>query len=138
MAAQSGKDLLVKIDMDGAGTFDTVAGLRTSRIALNSETLDTTNMTSAGGWRELLSGGGMKTATISGSGVFCDQASDERVRQVFFDGLTPDFQVIVPDFGALEGAFQISSLEYAGDYNGEATFEMTLASAGQISFSPAI
>ena len=138
MVAQSGKDLLVKIDMDGAGTFETIAGLRASRIALNSETLDTTNLSSAGGWRELLSGGGMKSATISGSGVFCDETTDERARQTFFDGLTPVFQVIVPDFGTLEGSFQISSLEYAGDYNGEATFEMTIASAGQITFTAAL
>ena len=135
MAAQNGKDLLIKIDMDGAGTFQTLAGLRASRISLNSETIDATNLSSAGGWRELLSGGGMKSATISGSGVFCDEATDERARQVFFDGETPAYQVIVPDFGIIEGAFQMTSLEYAGDYNGEANFELSFASAGQLTFT---
>lgn len=135
MAAQNGKDLLIKIDMDGSGTFETLAGLRASRISLNSETIDTTNLSSAGGWRELLSGGGMKSASISGSGVFCDDTTDARARQVFFDGQVPDYQVIVPDFGIIEGAFQISSLEYAGSHNGEATYEMTFASAGQLTFS---
>ncbi|WP_342071278.1 phage major tail protein, TP901-1 family [Yoonia algicola] len=134
MAAQNGKDLLVKIDMTGGGMFQTAAGLRATRISLNAETVDVTSLESSGGWRELLGGAGVKTAAISGSGVFKDDATDERARQIFFDGETPDFQVIVPGFGTLEGAFQITAIEYAGSHNGEATYELSLASAGAISF----
>jgi len=134
MAAQNGKDLLVKIDMTGDGLFETVAGLRATRISLNAETVDVTSLESTGGWRELLGGAGLRTAAISGSGVFKDEATDERARQIFFDGETPDFQVIVPGFGTLEGPFQISSIEYAGTHNGEATYELSLASAGVLTF----
>ena len=134
MAAQNGKDLLVKIDMTGGGMFETAAGLRATRISLNAETVDVTSLESSGGWRELLGGAGVKTAAISGSGVFKDDATDERARQIFFDGETPDFQVIVPGFGTLEGPFQITAIEYAGAYNGEATYELSLASAGALSF----
>ena len=87
-----------------------------------------------GGWRELLAGAGVKSATISGSGVFKDATTDERARQIFFDGQTPNFQVIIPGFGTVQGAFQITSLEYAGSHNGEATYEMSLASAGELTF----
>ncbi len=80
----------------------------------------------------------MKTAAVSGQGVFRDEASDERVRQVFFDGETPRFQVIIPDFGIIEGPFQVTALEYAGAVAGEATFEMSLASAGEIGFTAAL
>jgi len=135
MVAQSGKDLLVKIDMDGVGTFVTLAGLRASRISFNTETVDVTSLESSGGWRELLSGGGVKTAQISGSGVFVDDATDARARQVFFDGVVLDYQVIIPDFGWVQGAFQMSSLEYAGNYDGEATYEIALASAGALTFT---
>jgi len=134
MAAQNGKDLLVKIDMTGGGMFETAAGLRATRISLNAETVDVTSLESTGGWRELLSGAGVKTAAISGSGVFKDEATDERARQIFFDGETPDFQVIVPGFGTLQGPFQITSIEYAGSHNGEATYELSLASAGALNF----
>lgn len=134
MAAQKGKDLLIKIDMDGAGTFVTMAGLRASRISLNSETVDATSLSSAGGWRELLAGGGVKSAALSGSGVFSDDVTDARAKDVFFNGEIIDYQVIVPDFGTIEGPFQITSLEYAGDHNGEATFELSFASAGQLTF----
>ena len=135
MAAQNGKDLLLKIDMTGTGTFETVAGLRATRISLNSETVDVTSVESEGGWRQLLGGAGVRTASASGSGVFKDEASDERVRAAFFGGETPEWQLIVPDFGVIEGPFQVVSLEYGGSHDGEATFEMSLASAGALEFS---
>ena len=135
MAAQNGKDLLIKIDMNGEGQFETVAGLRATRISLNAASVEVTSLDSAGGWRELLAGAGVKTASISGSGIFKDQATDERARAIFFDGLMPAFQIIVPDFGTLEGPFQITSISYAGTHDGEATFEMALASAGAITFT---
>ncbi|QQA41238.1 phage major tail protein, TP901-1 family [Pelagovum pacificum] len=134
MAVQNGKDLLVKIDMTGDGQFETAAGLRATRLSFNAETLDVTSLDS-GGWRELLAGAGVKSAAITGAGVFRDEATDERVRQIFWAGETPGFQVVIPDFGTVEGAFLVSSIEYAGTHDGEATYELSLASAGALSFS---
>jgi TP901-1 family phage major tail protein len=134
MAAQKGKDLLLKID-DGAGGFTTVAGLRTRQLALNAETVDVTNAESAGRWRELLAGAGVRRAGVIGSGVFKDEASDARLRQVFFEGEIRTYQVVVPDFGRIEGPFQITGLEYRGDHAGEVTFEMSFESAGQLTFT---
>lgn len=134
MGAQNGKDLLIKVDLTGDGQFHTMAGLRASRVSFNAETVDVTSLDSTGGWRELLAGAGVKSAAISGSGVFRDADTDERARQIFFDGETPEFQVVIPDFGTVEGAFQVSSLEYGGTLNGEATYEVSLASAGALTF----
>ncbi|WP_339690533.1 phage major tail protein, TP901-1 family [Celeribacter baekdonensis] len=135
MAAQNGKDLLIKLDMTGSGSFETIAGLRATRISFNAESVDVTSLESSGGWRELLGGAGVKSASISGSGVFKDQSTDERARQIFFDGEVPNFQVIIPNFGVVEGAFQLTSIEYAGSYNGEATYELAMSSAGQLTFT---
>lgn len=135
MAVQNGKDLLIKVDLNGDNVFVTMAGLRASRIALNSETVDVTSLESQGGWRELLGGAGVKSASVTGSGVFRDANTDGRARQIFFDGEMPKFQVIVPSFGVIEGPFQITAIEYSGTYNGEATYDMTLASAGALSFT---
>lgn len=135
MAVQNGKDLLIKVDLIGDGQFVTVAGLRATRIAFNAETVDVTSLESTGGWRELLAGAGVKTAAISGSGVFRDANTDTRVRQIFFDAEMPGFQVVVPSFGVIEGAFQVTSLEYAGSHNGEASYEMSMASAGPLTFT---
>ncbi len=134
MGAQKGKDLLIKID-DGAGGFVTVAGLRARQLAFNAETVDVTNAESAGRWRELLAGAGVRRAGVTGAGVFKDEASDARLRSVFFDGEIRSYQVIVPDFGRIEGPFQITSLEYRGDHAGEVTFEMALESAGALAFT---
>ena len=138
MAVQAGKDLLVKVDMTSDGQFETIAGLRATRVSFNAETVDVTSLDSAGGWRELLVGAGVRSAAISGSGVFRDEGTDERARQLFFDGLTPEFQVIIPDFGVVEGPFQVTALEYAGSLNGEATYELSLQSAGALVFTPAV
>ena len=135
MAVQSGKDLLIKMDLIGDGQFVTVAGLRATRISFNAETVDVTSLESTGGWRELLAGAGVKSASISGSGVFRDAETDARARQIFFDGEVPQFQVIIPDFGVVQGPFQITAIEYAGSHNGEATYELTLASAGVLTFT---
>ncbi|PKP84352.1 MAG: phage major tail protein, TP901-1 family [Alphaproteobacteria bacterium HGW-Alphaproteobacteria-2] len=135
MAVQRGKDLLVKMDLSGSGNFQTVAGLRATRISFNAQSIDITALDSAGGWRELLAGAGVKSAAISGSGIFRDGASDARMRQVFFDGDLPDVQVVIPDFGLVQGAFQVTSLEYAGSHDGEASYEIALASAGALAFT---
>ena len=137
MAVQAGKDLLVKVDMTSDGQFESIAGLRATRVNFNAETVDVTTLESEGGWRELLAGAGVRSCGISGSGVFRDADTDERARQLFFDGLTPDFQIVIPDFGVVEGPFQVSSLEYAGQLNGEATYEVSLQSAGILVFTPA-
>lgn len=135
MTAQKGKDLLVKI-ADGAG-FTTVAGLRTRRLAFNAETVDITHAESANRWRELLDGAGIKRASVSGRGLFKDAATDASMRQTFFDGSIVVYQIVIPDFGTVQGAFQITSLEYAGEHNGEVTYDISLESAGELTFTAA-
>jgi predicted secreted protein len=110
MAAQKGKDLLLKMH-DGAG-FVTVAGLRSRRIAFNAgdgrrypRRVDRAMARATGGRR--------RQARVGvGKGLFKDAVSDAMVRQAFFDGVLKTCQVIVPDFGAIEGLFQISSLDF--------------------------
>ncbi len=134
MAAQKGKDLLLKIDADGLGAFQTVAGLRSRTLAFNAEPVDVTHQESAGQWRELLAGAGAKTARITGAGIFKDATSDEIIRGVFFNGVIRDWQVIVPDFGVVQGPFQIAAFELTGRHDGEVSFELSLESAGELTF----
>lgn len=133
MVAQKGKDLLLKIN--NAGTYVTVAGLRTKRLAFNAETVDVTDAESAGRWRELLGGVGIQRAALTGAGIFKDLASDALVRTSFFAGTIPAWQIVIPDFGTVSGSFQIAVLEYSGRHDGEVQFEIALESAGAISFA---
>ncbi|WP_173931139.1 phage major tail protein, TP901-1 family [Chelativorans sp. Marseille-P2723] len=135
MAAQRGKDLLLKLDETGFGNFITVAGLRTKRLAFNSETVDITDADSNGRWRELLAGSGVQRASLSGSGIFKDAHSDAAIRSRFFAGENTVWQLAIPDFGTVSGSFQITALEYAGNHDGEVTFEIALESAGPVSFA---
>ncbi|KQP13006.1 phage major tail protein, TP901-1 family [Methylobacterium sp. Leaf93] len=133
MSAQKGKDLLIRIS-EGTG-FTAVAGLRARQLAFNAETVDVTSAESVGRWRELLAGAGVRRAAVSGSGVFRDEASDARLRQMFFDGGIDTLQIVVPAFGTIQGLFQITSLDYRGDHAGEVTFDMALESAGPLTFT---
>jgi TP901-1 family phage major tail protein len=133
MTAQKGKDLLIRVD-NGAG-FITVAGLRARRLVFDAETIDATHAESAGQWRELLAGAGIKRASIGGRGLFKDAPSDALMRQLFFDGAVKDFEIAIPDFGTVQGRFQIASLAFAGEHDGEVTYEIALESAGALAFS---
>ncbi len=136
MAAQKGKDLLLKVD-NGTGTFVTVAGLRTRRLALNAGTVDATDSESAGRWRELLGGAGIMRASIAGTGIFKSAASDTLLQSVFFAGSIRAWQIVVPGFGTIAGPFQISALDWRGEYNAEVTFDIALDSAGALTFAAA-
>jgi TP901-1 family phage major tail protein len=135
MTAQRGRDLLIKIGDGGSPeSFSSVAGLRATSLAFNAQAVDVTNADSAGMWRELLEGG-VKSASLSGSGVFKDAASDAALRQMFFDGATANYQVVVPGFGTVAGPFRITQLQYDGPHDGEVKVSLALASAGALTFT---
>jgi len=135
MTAQKGKDLLLKVDGDGLGAFITVAGLRSRSLSFNAQAVDITHAESAGQWRELLAGAGVRRAGLAGSGIFKDQQSDETVRSYFFDGTIRDWQIVIPDFGTVQGPFQVTALEFSGQHDGELGFEIALESAGALTFT---
>jgi TP901-1 family phage major tail protein len=137
MTAQKGRDLLLKVDTTGAGVYVTVAGLRANTLSFNAESVDATSQDSAGAWRQLLAGAGLKTASVKGQGIFKDAASDATIRDYFFDGIIRPWQVIMPDFGSIEGPFQIAALEFSGRHDGEVTFDLALESAGELVFTAA-
>jgi len=144
MAAQKGLDVVVKMNVSGSQT--TIGGMRSTSITLNDESVDITNKDSKG-TRTLLAGAGVNSISISGSGVFTDDAGEVAVRAAFqaqqnttngTNAQTPAFETFeftIPDLGAYTGKFQITSLEYAGEYNGEATYSMSFESADYITFA---
>jgi len=136
MSAQQGKDLLLKLDDGtGTGTFVTVAGIRSRKVSFNTATVDTTSSESAGQWRELLAGGGIRTASITGSGIFKNAASDALMRANCFNGTVTNWQVVIPAFGTIAGPFQIHSIDFTGKYDGELAFDIAMESAGAMTFT---
>lgn len=130
---QQGRDMLLKIDDDGS--YVTVAGLRTKSLRLNSQTVDVTDQGS-NGWTELLPQAGIRTLSVTGSGVFRNASADARIRSAFFAQDVLNAQMILPGFGTMSGPVLVTNLTYGGTFKGEATFELTLRSAGEPSFTP--
>lgn len=135
MAAQKGRSLLMKIG-DGASpeAFTTIGGMRSTSIAINDEMVDVTNKDS-GTNRTLLAQGGIMSMSVSGSGVFTDSASESTLRADMNQSALTNYQFLIPDFGTYTGKFQLTSLEYAGEYNGEVTYSFTFESSGAITFA---
>ncbi len=136
MAAQKGSAIVVSFKDDaGSPAYNVIGGFRTRNISFNAEAVDITNANSTGIWRELLNEAGVRSASLSGEGVFVDDAAAEAVRDAFFENELRDAKILIPDFGTFEGQWKVTALQLAGEYNREVTHSMTLESAGAITFT---
>ncbi|WP_419813849.1 phage major tail protein, TP901-1 family [Glacieibacterium sp.] len=132
MASEKGSAFLLKVG-DGATppVYTTIAGLRTTQLSINADTVVVTNKGS-GGWRELLSGAGVRSVSLSGAGVFSGSAAEARVKASALAGTLDGYQVSFESGERLTGAFLITRLDYAGDFNGERTYTLALESSGVV------
>lgn len=132
MAVEKGSAFLLKIG-DGASTpaFQTVAGLRTTQLSINGEAVVITHKAS-GGWRELLSGAGVRSVSVAGSGVFTGSAAETRLKSNALAGLIDDYELSFESGERLRGKFLLTRLDYAGDFNGERSYALALESSGAV------
>ncbi len=132
MGIEKGSAFLLKVGNGAVPPgFATVAGLRTTQLTVNAETVVVTNQGS-GGWRELLSGAGVRSVSLSGAGVFTGSGAEVRVKANALSGVIDDYQVVFESGETVTGQFLITRLDYAGDFNGERTYTMALESSGPV------
>ena len=129
---ERGSAFLLKVG-DGAVTpaFATVAGLRTTQLSVNGEAVAVTNKGS-GGWRELLSGAGVRSVSVSGAGVFTGSAAEARIKASALGGVLDDYRLSFEGGDSMTGRFLVTRLDYAGDFNGERTYTLSLESSGAV------
>ncbi len=132
MPAEKGSAFLLKVG-DGAAvpSYSTVAGLRTTQLAINGDAVVVTNKGS-GGWRELLSGAGVRSVSVSGAGVFTGSAAELRIKANALAGTLDDYELSFESGERLRGRFLVARLDYAGDFNGERSYTMALESSGVV------
>jgi TP901-1 family phage major tail protein len=132
MAAERGSAFLLKIGSGGATpTYATVAGLKTTQLSINGDPVVITNKGS-GGWRELLSGAGVRSVSVAASGIFTGSAAEVQVRGLALSGSLEDYELSFESGERMRGKFLVTRLEYAGDFNGERNYTMALESSGQV------
>ena len=133
MPVEKGSAFLLKVT-DGADppSYETVAGLRTTQLSLNAEPVLVTNKGSDG-WREILTGAGTRTVSISGSGVFTGSAAEQRLKASVLASRVDDYELVFESGERMRGAFLITRLDYSGDYNGERSYTLSLESSGPVS-----
>ena len=132
MTAQKGSAFLLKIS-NGATppVYNTVAGLRTTQLSITGDTVVITSKES-GGWRELLSGAGVRQVSVSAAGIFLGSAAEAKLRANAMAGTLDDYELSFEDGEKLRGSFLIQRLDYAGDFNGERNYTLQLESSGEV------
>jgi len=135
MAVQKGAEALIKIGNGGSPeAFTTLGGLRDTSISLNQEMIDVTNKDDSR-VRKLLAQGGIKSFTVSGSGIFTDSASESTAVGLFDASTFTNIQVLIPDFKTFTGKMQLTSMEYTATYNDSVQYSITLESADTITIA---
>jgi len=129
---EKGSAFLLKIG-DGAQVpaFATVAGLRTTQLSINGEAVVVTSKDS-GGWRQLLGGAGVRSVSVSGAGVFTGSAAKTRIKAHALAGTIDDYRLSFEGGDSLTGRFLVTRLDYAGDFNGERSYTLSLESSGAV------
>lgn len=132
MPAQSGSAFLLKIS-NGATppVYQTVAGLRTTQMTINGDTVVITHKGS-GGWRDLLSGAGTRSVSVSAAGIFLGSTAESAVRAHALAGTLDNYELSFEDGERLRGRFLVQRLDYAGDFNGERSYTLQLESSGPV------
>ena len=132
MTAQKGAAFLLKIgDGRSPATYDTVAGLRTTQMSVNGDTVVVTHKGS-GGWRELLSGAGTRSVSVAASGIFLGSDAESAIRTHALAGTLDEYELSFEDGAKMRGRFLVQRLDYAGDFNGERTCALQLESSGAV------
>lgn len=132
MTAQKGSAFLLKIS-DGASpaAYHTVAGLRTTQMSIAGDPVVVTSKDSSG-WRELLSGAGVRSVSVSAAGIFLGSVAETQVRTNAMNGTLDQYELSFEDGERLRGRFLVQKLDYSGDFNGERNYTLQLESSGQV------
>ena len=132
MPIERGSAFLLKVG-DGAvpPVFATVAGMRTTQLSVNGEPVVVTHKGS-GGWRELLSGAGVRSVSVSGAGVFTGSVAEARLKGNALAGVLDDYELSFESGERMRGRFLVSRLDYAGDFNGVRSYTLSLESSGEV------
>ena len=132
MSVEKGSAFLLKIGNGGDPvSYATVAGLRTTQMAVSGEAVNVTHKDS-GGWRELLAGAGVRAVSVSAAGIFTGSEAEVRLRGHALSGMIDQYELSFESGERMQGRFLITRLEYAGDYNGERNYMLALESSGPV------
>jgi TP901-1 family phage major tail protein len=134
MTEYAGKAFLLKTGTWSGGTE--VAGFRANTMTINNAMVDTSSKASS--WRTAIAGG-IKSVTISGSGVVSDAAAFETF-QGYALAAPASANALAMGWGdsdTMEGSFIVTSFELTGDYEGAQTFSFTAESVGTVTLTAA-
>lgn len=132
MAAEKGSAFLLKVGNGAAPpAYATIAGMRTTQMSVNGEAVNVTSKDS-GGWRELLSGAGVRSVSVAAAGIFTGSVAETRIKSNALGAALDDYELSFESGERLRGRFLVTRLDYSGDHNGERTYSLSLESSGAV------
>lgn len=124
---------------DGSGTLDEsfspFAGIRSKSFTLNGEIIDITSE-DTDQWRKIADEAGISSMSVSGSGIVNDALAYRRARSRMLARKISNFRIVTNNDGDYYQAyFKITSFGGSGEYNAEATYDISLESSGAVTFT---
>ena len=112
----------------------TILGVQTKGLTANNERLDTTD-DGSDGWASAMATAGQKSVELSMSGLLKNLellAAYYNASQMFPATIT------YPDGSEVAGSFFLDSFSHTGEYNGVPTFDASLSSSGEVTFTAGV
>ena len=135
MPAYSGALVLLKIGNQGVPveTFSTVGGMRTTRLIINRQQVNATDVQS-GAWRDLAATD-IASLRIQGSGLFTDDAAEAAVRTHAFNGGLRHYEFYFGNGDKIRGGFMVNRYERGGEMQDAESFSLILESSGTLTYT---
>lgn len=119
----------VDLDID---VFRNFGGIRSKSFSLAAGVVNITNQDSDE-WQKILDGAGVRSFTISGSGVYTNEETFQEARTAAINNQLVCLAFIDTSvFDIVYGCMKIESLEVSGEYDGEGTYSVSAQSSGKI------
>ena len=134
--AFKGRELILAVT-DGAGSYNTIAGIRTKSVRINGNPVDVTTdddvNASSVSWRTYMQS--IVDFEATGDGIAQSGSGMDTLRNAALGGTEEEYQITYPDGGTLVGDMFVASLEEGGQYDDTVTFSITIRAAGALTYT---
>jgi predicted secreted protein len=132
MTHYAGKDMLLKTGTWSGGTA--VGGFTTNGLTINNQVIDVSSKDLQ--FRQLIAGG-IKSLTISGSGISSNDTGYETFKGYAQAASANALAMGMDDSDTVEATFIITTFSITGEYQGAQTFDFTAESVGTVTYTNA-
>ena len=126
----------VLVQIEDAGHLRALAGLRLRRFDFASRPAERLHFATHR-WRHLQPASGALEMRLAGDGLLAQAEDDRLIQKLFCDGADAKLRILMPEFGAFSGRFQLTELAYEARDFEPVVWRMAMQSNGEVDFAVA-